>query len=113
MFHSCLCDETTVNRSLLISVIPYEIVAERITLEELYDEIVWSFQAAELGFHPRFDSSGKRLEGWRGEVAGRRLAGDWNLSFAWMEADWKYSKDAWRCVIFIWTATLLKRSALV
>ena len=70
MMHSCLCDSSTLERSMLLSVIPYEFVAEGITLEEVYEELAWSFQACEMGIHPRFDSQGQPLTGWRSTVGG-------------------------------------------
>jgi hypothetical protein len=70
MMHSCLCDSSTLERSMLLSVIPYEFVAEGITLEEVYEELAWSFQACEMGIHPRFDSQGQLLTGWRSTVGG-------------------------------------------
>ena len=93
MMHACLCDKETLQRSFLLTAVPYSSVADGITLEEIYSEITWSLQACERGVHPHLDASGQRLTGWRAELSGKRLAGKWNLTFGWFEGDWKYTKE--------------------
>ena len=93
MLHAVLCDRPTIERSFLITVLPYDWVADGVTLNDLYTQISWSLQACEFGRHPFYDSDGTALEGWRATVAGQRLAGPWNMTFGWFEGDWKFTKE--------------------
>ena len=91
--HGALCDIPTMDRSLLITILPYDSIVEGVTLTELYDEITWSLEACNVGCHPRLDSRSQPIAGWRAQIGGSELAEGWTLSFAWLEGVWKYTKD--------------------
>jgi hypothetical protein len=78
---------------LLFTVLPYSLIVDGVTLDEIYECFVHFANSAYLGEHARTDLRGELWHNWRRDVAGEPLCHNRRLIFAQGEGDWKWVKE--------------------